>query len=202
MNQDVTLYLPENAHPQIVQLLSDDSLQVVVKKARKTRHGDYRKLRNGHHQITVNSNLNPYRFLVTLLHEIAHFEAYKVYGSAIKPHGKEWKSTFQRLALPFLRPEIFPNQTLPLLAHYFKDPKASSDSDVMLSRALKRFDPPNEKSYIFELNEGTKFKTANGKIFQKGKKRRTRFEATELSTGRKYAFNPNAEVELISNKNE
>jgi hypothetical protein len=45
--------------------------------------------------------------------------------------------------------------------------------------------------------EGAKFKTSNGKIFLKGKKRRTRFEATELSSGRLYAFNPNAEVEFL-----
>ena len=116
MNQDVTSYIPAAASDQVLQLLNDDSLQVLIKTPRKTRHGDYKKLNNGCHQITVNSNLNPYRFLVTLLHEIAHFEAYKIYGSAIKPHGKEWKSTFQRLALPFLRSEIFPNQTLPFLA--------------------------------------------------------------------------------------
>lgn len=202
MNKDLTSYIPAAASDQVLQLLNDDSLQVLIKTPRKTRHGDYRKLNNGCHQITVNSNLNPYRFLVTLLHEIAHFEAYKIYGSAIKPHGKEWKSTFQRLALPFLRPEIFPNQTLPFLAHYFKNPKASSDSDVLLSRSLKQFDPPNEKTYIFELVEGAKFKASNGKIFLKGKKRRTRFEATELNSGRSYAFNPNAEVELIKDSNE
>jgi hypothetical protein len=37
----------------------------------------------------------------------------------------------------------------------------------------------------------------NGKLFRKGSKRRTRFECTELASGRLYVFNPNAEVELI-----
>jgi hypothetical protein len=197
MNQDLKPYIPETAFDQVFQLLSDDSLKVIVKKARKTRHGDYRKLNNGCHQITVNSNLNSYRFLVTLLHEIAHYEAYKTYGSKIKPHGKEWKLTFQRLALPFLRPDVFPNQLLPLLAQYFKNPKASSDTDVQLSRSLRRFDPPNEKTFIFELIEGQKFKTHNGKLFRKGKKRRVCYEATELQSGRLYSFSPNAEIELI-----
>ena len=113
MNQDVTSYIPKAARDQVLQLLNDDHLQVVVKKARKTRHGDYIKRSNVHHQITVNSNLNPYRFLVTLLHEIAHYEAYKSFGAHIRPHGNEWKLTFQRLALPFLNPEIFPAQILP-----------------------------------------------------------------------------------------
>ena len=197
MNQDLKPYIPETAFDQVFQLLSDDSLKVIVKKARKTRHGDYRKLNNGCHQITVNSNLNSYRFLVTLLHEIAHYEAYKTYGSKIKPHGKEWKLTFQRLALPFLRPDVFPNQLLPLLAQYFKNPKASSDTDVQLSRSLRRFDPPNEKTFIFGLIEGQKFKTHNEKLFRKGKKRRVCYEATELQSGRLYSFSPNAEIELI-----
>jgi hypothetical protein len=197
MNQNVTSYIPKAARDQVLQLLNDDHLQVVIKKARKTRHGDYTKRSNGHHQITVNSNLNPYRFLVTLLHEIAHYEAYKSFGVHVRPHGKEWKLTFQRLALPFLNPEIFPAQTLPFLAHYFKNPKASSDSDILLSRSLKQFDPPNEKTYIYEIAEGTHFKTSNGKIFCMGKIRRTRFEAIELQSGRSYAFNPNAEVEVL-----
>lgn len=198
MNQDLKSYIPEFAFDQVFQLLSDECLEVVIKKARKTRHGDYRKLKNGRHQITINSNLNPYRFLVTLLHEIAHYEAYQQHGPKIKPHGKEWKLTFQRLALPFLRPEIFPTQVLPFLAQYFKNPKASSDSDVFLSRSLMEFDPPNKKTFIFEVIEGAKFKTHNGKLFRKGKKRRTRYEATELQSGRLYSFSPNAEIELIN----
>ena len=67
----------------------------------------------------------------------------------------------------------------------------------MLSRSLKQFDPPNEKTYIYEIAEGTNFKTSNGKIFCMGKIRRTRFEAIELQSWRSYAFNPNAEVEVL-----
>ena len=70
-------YIPEHAHKGIQDLLSMDNLVVKIKSERKTRHGDYRQLPNNRHQITVNSNLNPYRFLITLIHEIAHFEAYK-----------------------------------------------------------------------------------------------------------------------------
>jgi hypothetical protein len=170
---------------------------VKIKKERKTRHGDYRRLPNGKHQITINSNLNTYRFLITLIHEIAHFEAYKTYGKTIKPHGLEWKSVFQHLMLPFIRPEIFPNDVLSLLAMHFKNPKASSDSDPVLALKLKQYDAPNGKTFIFEVPEGATFRLYNGKLFQKGSKRRTRFECTELASGRLYVFNPNAEVELI-----
>ena len=189
-------FIPNAALDQVSKLLLHDNLVVKIKKERKTRHGDYRRLPNGKHQITINSNLNPYRFLITLVHEIAHFEAYTTYGKLIKPHGPEWKSIFQQLMLPFIRPEVFPNDVLPLLAMHFKNPKASSDSDHVLSLKLKQYDPPNGKTFIFEVPEGSTFRLYNGKVFRKGPKRRTRFECTELASGRLYVFNPNAEVEL------
>ena len=162
-----------------------------------TRHGDYRKMPNGQHQITVNGNLNPYRFLITLIHEIAHLVAFNKYGRAIKPHGKEWKQTFQMLMLPYIRPEVFPNRLLPLLAIHFKNPKASSDTDTKLSLALKQYDPPNDKNFIFEIPAGGLFRLYNGKIFKRGKKRVKRYECLEISTGKKYLFNPNAEVAFL-----
>ena len=189
-------FIPNAALDQVSKLLLHDNLVVKIKKERKTRHGDYRRLPNGKHQITINSNLNPYRFLITLVHEIAHFEAYTTYGKLIKPHGPEWKSIFQQLMLPFIRPEVFPNDVLPLLAMHFKNPKASSDSDPVLSLKLKQYNPPNGKTFIFEVPEGSTFRLYNGKVFRKGPKRRTRFECTELASGRLYVFNPNAEVEL------
>ena len=190
-------YIPKNAHIGIQDLLSMDNLVVKIKSERKTRHGDYRQLPNNRHQITVNSNLNPYRFLITLIHEIAHFEAYNKYGRFIQPHGKEWKYTFQHLMLPFLRPDIFPMDLLPLLAKHFKNPKASSDTDLQLALALKQFSEPNNKTYVYEVSLGQAFKLYNGKVFKKGNKRRTRFECLEIKTGKLYLFNPNAEVELL-----
>ena len=191
-------YIPHLAIPKVVQLLEHDHLVVKIKKERKTRHGDYKQLPNGKHQITVNSNLNRYRFLITLIHEVAHFEAYQKYGRLIKPHGVEWKRTFQHLMLPFLNPEVFPNELLPLLAKHFKNPKASSDTDAHLALALKQFDQPNDKTYIFEVPLGSTFKLYNGKVFKMGQKRVKRYECLEVKTGRTYLFNPNAEVELVN----
>lgn len=192
-------FIPSQAQDLVKHLLSEEHLVVKIKNERKTRHGDYRQLPNGKHQITVNSNLNPYRFLITLIHEIAHFEAYKRYGRLIKPHGKEWKHTFQHLMLPFLRPEIFPMELLPLLAKHFKNPKASSDTDTDLALALKQFNETNDKTYIFEVPLGQAFKLYNGRVFIRGAKRRKRFECAEVKTGKLYLFNPNAEVEVLNN---
>ncbi|MGB5420467.1 SprT-like domain-containing protein [Algibacter sp.] len=198
MHNQLQEYIPANATPLVLKLLEHDNLSIKVKTERKTRHGDYRSLPNGKHQITINSNLNTYRFLITLIHEIAHFEAYNAYSKLIKPHGKEWKRTFQHLMLPFLNPEIFPNDLLPLLAKHFKNPKASSDTDAPLALALKQFDEPNNKTFIFEVPLGERFKLYNGKVFQMGEKRVKRYVCQEVKTGRIYLFNPNAEVELMN----
>ncbi|SHH25467.1 SprT-like domain-containing protein [Winogradskyella jejuensis] len=197
MQKTVLNFIPHEAKAQIQDLISADNLVIKVKGERKTRHGDYRKLPNGKHQITVNSNLNSYRFLITLIHEIAHLEAYQKHGRFIKPHGKEWKLTFQHLMLPFLRPEIFPIDLLPLLAKHFKNPKASSDTDENLALALKRYDENQDKTYVFEIPQGVTFKLYNGRIFRKGAKRRKRYECLEISSGKLYLFNPNAEVEVL-----
>jgi hypothetical protein len=202
MQETLQEYIPHPAIPKVIALLDHDNLMVKVKNERKTRHGDYKRLPNGKHQITVNSNLNSYRFLITLVHEIAHFEAYKSYGKTIKPHGIEWKHTFQHLMLPFLNPETFPLELLPLLAKHFKNPKASSDTDIQLAYALKQFDAPNDKTFIFEVPLHRVFKMHNGRLFKKGAQRRTRYECMEMTTGRLYLFNPNAEVELLNDDNE
>lgn len=197
MHKAIDNQIPQGSIELIKELLAHDDLAVKIKKARKTKHGDYRLLPNGKHQITVNESLNKYRFLITLVHEIAHFEAFRMFGRGIKPHGQEWKRTFQRLMLPFLNPNIFPNEILPLLARHFKNPKASSNSDEKLFLALRQFDLPNEKSFIFQVREGQTFIAQNNKLYRRGKKRVKRFECTELKTNRIWLFNPNAEVDVI-----
>ncbi len=199
MNEVLKKYLPERAIEPCLVLIKDNGVHLKIVNERVTRHGDYRRLPNGLHHITVNSSLNKYRFLITLVHEIAHLVAFEKYGRQILPHGIEWKRTFQYLMLPFIRPEIFPSRLLPLLANHFKNPKASSDTDAKLSIALKQFDNQNkDNSYIFELPIGSVFRIYNGKLFKKGNKRVKRYECIEIATGKVYIFQPNAEVELIT----
>jgi hypothetical protein len=165
---------------------------------RQTRHGDYRKAVNGKHEITVNANLNKYRFLITLIHEIAHLAAFEKYGQHIKPHGTEWKLSFQQLMLPFIRPEIFPHSVLPLVANHFRNPSASSDTDARLAFALKQFDERKSDIYfIHEVPNGSKFRINSGRIFQKKGLRVKRYECLEIKTGRLFLFNANAEVEIL-----
>ncbi len=192
-------YIPEHALNPVFELIVTHNIRLKIVNERLTRHGDYRRNPDGSHSITVNASLNKYKFLITLLHEIAHLLAYKKYKSDIKPHGLEWKYTFQQVMIPFIRPEIFPHHLLPLLARHFKNPTASSDTDTTLSLALKQFDPKSDKSFIFEVPYGAFFRIQNGRIFQKGAQRVKRFECIEIATKRTFLFNPNGEVELLPN---
>ncbi|MCV9927312.1 SprT-like domain-containing protein [Flavobacterium sp. LS1R49] len=197
MNETLSKYIPEHAVKPVFDLIVDNRVHLKIVNERQTRHGDYRKGPSGKHEITVNSSLNKYKFLITLIHEISHLVAFEKFGRKIKPHGNEWKYSFQRLMVPFIRPEIFPSHLLPLLARHFKNPTASSDTDTTLSLALKQYDKQNDKNYIFEIPYGSVFRIHNGKIFKKIAVRTKRFECLEISSGRTYLFNPNAEVELL-----
>ncbi|TRW25317.1 sprT domain-containing protein [Flavobacterium zepuense] len=198
MTEILQRYLPQHAVEPLFELIKLYGVHLKIVNDRVTRHGDYHRDASGYHRITVNASLNQYRFLITLVHEIAHLAAFEKFGRNIKPHGDEWKLTFQKLMVPFIRPEIFPNHLLPLLARHFKNPKASSDTDATLSLALKQFDEKSDgKNYIFELPYGAAFRIHNGKVFRKGAQRLKRFECQEISTGKIYLFNPNAEVELL-----
>ena len=197
MDNRIFDYLPSDARAYCKELLAAEDIEIKIVNIRKTRHGDYKRLANGKHLITLNATPNPYRFLITLIHEIAHLQAFEKYGKQIKPHGREWKYTFKRLMLPCLRPDIFPEELLPVLAEHFKNPKASSTTDTRLALALTAYDPPNGKTAVLEIPHGSVFKLYNGKLFKRGNQRVKRIECTELSTGRLYLFQPNAEVVLI-----
>jgi len=190
-------YLPERAVDSAFDLIVKYNIHLKIVNERVTRHGDYRRMPDGSHQITVNASLNKYRFLITLIHEIAHLLAFEKYGIRIKPHGLEWKRTFQRLMLPYINPQIFPSKLLPLIANHFRNPRASSDTDAKMALALKQYDPANDKNYIFELPLGSTFRLYNGRIFKKGNKKVKRYECIELASGKVYLFNPNAEVEIV-----
>lgn len=200
MSDVLSKYLPEHSVDSLFELIKANNVHLKIVNERRTRHGDYRRAIGGKHEITVNGNLNKYRFLITLVHEISHLVAYEKYGRLIKPHGNEWKITFQSLMVPFIRPEIFPHSVLPLIANHFRNPTASSDTDARLAYALKQFDERKpDVHFIHEVPSGSMFRIKNGRIFQKNGLRVKRYECLEVKTGRLYLFNANAEVEILPN---
>ena len=125
-------FVPKTSIPYIEKLLIDKKIIFLLKNKRKTKHGDFRITKDKKTLITLNKTKNKYQFLITLLHEIAHYETYIKYQNTVKPHGIEWKNNFRLLMLPFLNNYIFPDEILNNLINYIKNPKASTESDFNL----------------------------------------------------------------------
>ncbi|MDA9669558.1 ImmA/IrrE family metallo-endopeptidase [Flavobacteriaceae bacterium] len=189
--------IPESSKYQIKKILQASNIAIKITKKRKTKHGDFRRYTNGTSLITVNNTSNPYRFLITLLHELAHFKVSQLYPYKVKPHGLEWKSIYREILIPFLNPDIFPEPICGLLANHMKNPKASTDRDFKLIIALRQFDPSSSKTLIYQLKDGKHFALENGRVFIKLKKRRILFECREKSSGKIYLFSPQSEVKPI-----
>jgi hypothetical protein len=191
-------YVPEKAVPFVQFLIEEHNFTLKIVNQRQTKHGDFRQLPLGKFQITVNNNLNKHQFLLTLIHEIAHHVTHQKFGR-VQPHGKEWKTVFQHLMLPFLQPDIYPKEILPYLAKYLQNPKASTDSDVNLSLALRGNVAEIGKNFIFEIPYGNLF-IFKDTIYKRGNKRRTRYECLNMNNKRAYLFNQNVEVKQYERK--
>ena len=191
--------IPEASIEYVKSLILSENIVIKLKKSRKTKHGDFSVKKNGSCMITINDNLNQYRFLITLIHEISHYKAYKNYGPYIKPHGVEWKNIFKNLLLPIINSEVFPSDILGALAIYAKNPKASSDTDLNLSLALNRYNT-NQYDYVFGLSNGSVFKASNDRVYVMIKKLRKRYECVDVLTKKLYLFSPNLSINQIINE--
>ena len=64
--------IPKSSVEYIRCLISSENIIFKLKKSRRTKHGDFSIKKNGLVIITINEDLNAYRFLITLIHEISH----------------------------------------------------------------------------------------------------------------------------------
>lgn len=190
-------FIPETAVSYCNKLYEKLGFEFKVKKARQTKLGDYRyEPYSDRHTITINNDLNPFSFLVTYLHEVAHLIAFKKYGNRVAPHGKEWKQCFVEVAQPMLSEEVFDPRVLAALNRYFANPKASSCSDPVLYNILKKFDG-KEVLQLQDIPIGGVF-SFNKRAFKKLEKKRTRSICLELESNRKYAIAEIAEIAILS----
>lgn len=192
-------FLPPGCTEEVLHYLHSFGVQLTISRKRKSILGDYRFAGAGKpHRISVNGNLNPYGFLITLLHELAHLLAFEHSGRFIAPHGKEWKSQFGKLLAFFLQKKVFPQDIEAALQKSLHDAAASTCGDLHLLRALSKYDKKREGvCMIEEIPEHSLFSTGNGRIFRKGIKRRTRYQCQELDTGKWYLFSALYEISLL-----
>ena len=198
--QSLVDFLPEGAYPMVEPFLLHYKVHLTITRSRSSVLGDYRNAHAGKaHRISVNGNLNPYAFLVTLLHELAHLITFIRFGHRVEAHGKEWKQQFSELLKHFVGASFFPSDIKLQLEQSLTNPAASSCADVNLMRVLRKYDPVKEgHCLVEELKIGAKFAIKGNRIFECGERVRKRIKATEVSTGKVYLFSPVYEVKLIS----
>jgi SprT-like family. len=191
-------FIPPPAVPRVLEYLHHYKVHLTVTRERKTVLGDYRHAwGNKAHRISVNGNLNPYAFLITLVHELAHLVTFMQYGNRVQAHGREWKNCYALLLKDFLHKNIFPKAIEQALLKSIHDLPASSCADEDLMRVLKKFDRrENGLVMVEQLQEGQVFDIGEGRLFRKGKQLRKRFQCVEIKTGRVYLFSPIYEVKL------
>ena len=189
------VFLPEPSLQKINDWINELDVQLKITNPRKTKLGDFKVVKDTLF-VSINNDLNPYSFLITLTHELAHAFVYVKYKRGVLPHGSQWQKTFKSMMLNFLKPVIFPNDVLKVLSAHLKQPKASTCTDVNLAAILKKYDYKKALT-ISDIKDGSIFSTSNGKIFKKGKQLRKRYKCIECASNRVYLFHPLAEVILM-----
>ncbi len=186
-------FLPASAAAYGRQLWQQYPFQFRVSKPRRTRLGDFKALPDGTLHITVNADLNPYAFLLTYVHEVAHAMVHRQTKAAKrrlrpKPHGPEWQLTFQQLMQPLLTEAVYPPAILDPLRDYMRQPAATSYAHPTLMNALREADgKPLGQVLLHDVPEGQAFRFAK-KTFVRGTFRRTRIVCKEVESGRSYTI--------------
>ncbi|MBL7859213.1 MAG: SprT-like domain-containing protein [Cyclobacteriaceae bacterium] len=188
-------HIPLSAVSYCLSLWQASPFELKLTKSRQTKVGDFTSRRTKNHpRITLNHDLNPYLFLLTFVHEVAHLHVYLRLGNRVDPHGEEWKSTFTDLMIPILQESVFPDKILHPLRLHMVNPKASSFADSHLTKVLREYDADAHRFFLLsDLPEGCLFQL-QGKFFKKGKLRRTRVLCQELKTRRAYLVPADAQV--------
>jgi hypothetical protein len=188
-------FLPQGALPLVSTLLERWKFDLKISRKRSTKVGDYRPPQRGKgHQVSVNHDLNPYAFLLTLIHEIAHLVVHETYQRRMPPHGKEWKVAYQELLQDFFLQNIFPQDIRLAVEHYFHRLGESNRSDLELNLVLKRYDQVNGLVMVQDLPERSMFRSQRGLVFKKGHRLRKRFVCRCLDNHRNYLVPPLMEV--------
>ena len=195
-------YLPAAALDHVERAIAGLAVDLRVVRPRRTKLGDHRPppapLRP--HRITVNADLNPYAFLTTLLHEVAHAATWERHRPRrrLRPHGPEWKQEFSAVLAPVVAAGVFPDELAAAVTRSLWNPAAATCSDRELLLALARYDrPPEGRVRVEDLPDGAWFRIDGRHLFRAGRIVRTRRRCFEVGTGREYRVHGLAFVEPL-----
>ncbi len=159
--------LPPSIRDSLWREINERNITLIFSKDRETIMGDW-TLKSGVETITINYNMHPIQFFLTLTHEIAHSIAYNKYRLTVKPHGKEWKNIYKNFVKSLLDGSFGADVESVIIKH-MNNPPATAGADPNINRLI---DP---KGLILEdVPKGVSF-PFKGVMYKKLYKRRTKW---------------------------
>lgn len=192
-------FLPENALPYLKIWFGSYPCHLKITKNRNSKLGDYRKLPDKSHQITVNGTLEPQLFFFVLTHELAHLIAFEKYGRRISPHGAEWKQTFREMLLESLT--VYAEDLRPIIQKFSKSPKANFMASPDLVKYFHVPKEDDEQIFIENLKKGELFEYKK-EIFVIEETTKKRYLCKNIKSSRKYYFRNLAQVKKLKSEDE
>ncbi len=192
-------YMPAAAVEPVHDFMDKYCVHLHITRKRTSKLGDYRWPQRGHNyqEISVNGDMNPYQFLMVLLHEMAHLNTHQRHGNEVQPHGHEWQEQYRQLLLQYL--PCFPADIATLITQYTARIPLSRTIEKQIDAQLRHYNPdytPTDDLTLNQLPPGTAFRIADKpqKPFRALEKRRTRWICLGLDDNKKYLVSGTARV--------
>lgn len=159
--------LPPSIRDSLWRELNERNITLLFSNDREIILGDWTR-KSGVETITINYNLHPIQFFLTLTHEISHSITYNKYFLTVLPHGKEWKSIYKKFVMSILDGS-FGGDVENVIIKHMKNPPAKAGADPNINRLT---DP---KGLILEdVPRGVSF-PYHGIVYKKLYKKRTKW---------------------------
>jgi len=199
----VAAQLPVGVTEYVCEIYRQYPVELRLVPRRATKLGDHRPPTPAvpWHRITINEDLNPQAFCVTLPHEFAHLVTHVKHAGhrrRLQPHGREWQQRFTAILQPVIDKKLLPEDVLAALSRIIVKPRAATCSDRRLLLVLSRYDMGGEHfCRVEELCPGSLFETESGRRFLLGNRLRSRYRCIESTTGVEYRVHGLARVTRV-----
>lgn len=197
--QTLGQYIPSSSVDAVFDFMNRNCVRLHITRKRATKLGDYRwpQPRHNFHEISVNGDMNPYKFLIVLLHEMAHLNTHLLYKTHVQPHGHEWQEEYRKLLVAYIG--NFPDDVAEVLRRYTARIPLSNTIERELDALLRHYDAdyrPEAELTLDQLAPGTRFRLVARPqhIYLAQEKRRTRWICLNLDDSRQYLVAGNSQV--------
>lgn len=188
-------YLPDHTFHHLKKWFSDYYIHIKITKSRTSKLGDYRRLPDKSHQITVNATLDKQLFFFVLTHELAHLIAFEKFKFRISAHGQEWKGTFREMLLESI--DVYSDDLKPIILNFSRNPKANFMASPELVRYFHIENPAENAVFVEELLINDEF-IYKGDTYVVLEKKKKLYLCLRRKNSKKYLFRPLAKVEKIT----